>query len=390
MSGVRAPRVLLAVISATTAGVLPTFLTGGLSVQLRADLGFSETVLGAMVSASLATSAIASMSFGHWIEKRGSTVSMRFACLIGAASLVASALAPGWPVLAVTVAVGGLANALAQPASNALVVEMFPPHRHAIALGVKQAAIPTATLLAGIAVPAVALTVGWRWAYAAAAAAALGAALAVPRVDSPRRPRRADASRPNGDLAVGALVVLAVGLACGSAVANSFGAFVTSGAVDVGLSEAAAGTVLAVSSAIGITVRLLVGWLGDRLPHRAFRVVSAMIVGGGLGALLLARGTETSYVVGSLVAFGSGWAWPGLFNFGVVAAHRHAPARATSITQVGAYAGGALGPLAFGALAAATGYRTAWTTTTFVALTAAVVVTVGARSLLARTAQPLG
>ncbi|MDY7105636.1 MAG: MFS transporter [Actinomycetota bacterium] len=388
MSGVRAPRVLLSVIAATTAGVLPTFLTGGLSVQLRADLGFSETVLGAIVSASLATSALASMSFGHWIEARGSTASMRTACLIGAASLSASALAPAWPVLAVTIAAGGLANALAQPASNALVVESVPPRRHAGALGVKQAAIPTATLLAGLAVPALALTVGWRWAYGAGALLALGAAAAVPRIDSPRRTARTASSGRGGDLAVGALVVLAVGLACGSAVANSFGAFVTSGAVEAGLSEAAAGTLLAASSALGITVRLVVGWLGDRIPHRAFRVVAAMIVGGGIGALLLARGTGTSYVIGSLVAFGSGWAWPGLFNFGVVAAHRHAPARATSVTQVGAYAGGALGPLAFGAIASGAGYRAAWTIAALVALTAAIVVTVGARSLAARTAEP--
>ena len=57
-------------------------------------------------------------------------------------------------------------------------------------------------------------------------------------------------------------------------------------------------------------------------------------------------------VVGVVLGFGLGWAWPGLMNFAVVRLHPQAPAAATSITQTGVYAGGCLGPLSLGSLAA--------------------------------------
>ena len=56
----------------------------------------------------------------------------------------------------------------------------MPAHRQGLSFGVKQAAIPVSTLLAGAAVPTVALTVGWRWAFVAAAVAALTALALVP------------------------------------------------------------------------------------------------------------------------------------------------------------------------------------------------------------------
>ena len=55
-----------------------------------------------------------------------------------------------------------------------------PPSRLGLSFGIKQAAIPIATLLAGVAVPTVALTVGWRWAYLIGAGLALLALLIAP------------------------------------------------------------------------------------------------------------------------------------------------------------------------------------------------------------------
>ena len=65
-------------------------------------------------------------------------------------------------------------------------------------------------------------------------------------------------------------------------------------------------------------------------------------------------------VAGVVLGFGLGWAWPGLMNFAVVRLHPQAPAAATSITQTGVYAGGCLGPLGLGAVAAHVGYPTMW------------------------------
>ncbi|MST35344.1 MFS transporter, partial [Acidimicrobiaceae bacterium USS-CC1] len=77
---------------------------------------------------------------------------------------------------------GGLANGAMQPAVNLLLARTVDDRRQGLAFGVKQAAIPTSTLLSGLAVPALALTVGWHVAYLVAAGLALlvGAMLVLP------------------------------------------------------------------------------------------------------------------------------------------------------------------------------------------------------------------
>src|SRR5205823_1137887 len=69
--------------------------------------------------------------------------------------------------------------------SNLTLARSVPAHRLGLSFGVKQAAIPLATLLAGAAVPAVALTVGWRWAYVIAAGLAVLALVGAPRAGEP-------------------------------------------------------------------------------------------------------------------------------------------------------------------------------------------------------------
>jgi hypothetical protein len=64
-------------------------------------------------------------------------------------------------------------------------------------------------------------------------------------------------------------------------------------------------------------------------------------------------------------------------NFAVVRLHAQAPAAATSITQTGVYAGGCIGPLALGAVAAAAGYPTMWTVAAIAMVSAGALMVVG-------------
>ena len=63
--------------------------------------------------------------------------------------------------------------------------------RQGLAFGAQQSGATLGALLAGLALPAVAIPLGWRWAYVAAAALALGAAAFAPRVGARRQPRSA-------------------------------------------------------------------------------------------------------------------------------------------------------------------------------------------------------
>jgi len=156
-------RPVLLAVAVATAGVLPAFLTGGLAVQIRAELGFGAGGLGLAVAVFFAFSALFSAVSGRVVERIGSSTGMRVSALIGAASLVAVAvLAGSWWWLVACLVVGGLGNAIAHPSPHLLLAGEVPQERQGLAFGVKQAAIPAATLLAGLAVPILAVTVGWR------------------------------------------------------------------------------------------------------------------------------------------------------------------------------------------------------------------------------------
>ena len=380
---------MLLAVAVATAGVLPGFLTGGLAVQIRGELGFGEGALGFAVAAFFAASALASVVSGRVVERLGSTLGMRFAAVASAASLLAvSVLATSWWRLCACLVLGGLGNAISHPATHLLLAREVPQNRQGLAFGIKQAAIPAATLIAGLAVPLVATTVGWRWAFAGGAALVLCVALLVPKGEKRNKMRRVKEARA-GDAPLAPLVLLALGIGLGSAAANPLGAFVVESAVAAGIGVGAAGLLLALGSAAGIGVRVVFGHLADRLNSGRLRLVAGMLGVGTVGFVLLASGSAPLLVVGVTVAFAAGWGWPGLFNFAVVKSNPGAPAAATGITQTGASSGAAVGPLAFGLLVEETSFAMAWLASGVVAIFAAAAILAGRGMLLrSRAASP--
>lgn len=388
-------RVFASVIATSTAGVLPVFLLGGMAVQVRADLAFPESSQGWVAFGYFGVSALASAAFGHLVERIGPVRAMRCSSVLAAATLAGAAAAPNFALLLAALAFGGLANSLAQPGSNALIVAAVDARRNGLAFGVKQSAIPAATLLAGLAVPTIALTVGWRWAFAGAACFAAGSGLLVPSVPTtePRSEGTAIGAeraggaaadrRPVGrrEAALSSLLVLGLGAGLGSAMVNCLGAFLTSTAVEAGIARGPAGALLSAGSLLGLSARLYGGWRADTMVGSHFRVVIAMLLIGSIGVALLATGTTAGVLSGTALAFGFGWAWPGIFNLAVVSHNRAAPAAATGITQSGTYAGGAVGPLLFGYLVTHGGYQRAWLAFVIVALAGAGVIEVGRRRI---------
>ncbi|MFR9776028.1 MFS transporter [Micromonospora sp. MS34] len=377
----RTVRASAGAIATTIACVLPVFLLGGLAVQMGRDLHFSPAGLGLAVSVYFGISALASVPSGALVERYGGAVVARAGILLSAGSLLAVAtLARSYPVLVALLGLSAAANALGQLASNAALARHVPGHRQGLSFGVKQAAIPVSTLLAGAAVPTIALTVGWRWAFVAAAGAALAALPAVPAQEGD--PARQPAAGRAGQ-ATGALVVVGLAATLAAAAANALGTFLVDSAAGRGLSPGLAGLTLTLGSAVCVVARVGAGWLADRRESGHVALIAGMLVVGALGLVLLALAGPGALVAGVVLGFGLGWAWPGLLNFAVVKLHPQAPAAATSITQTGVYAGGCLGPLALGATAHTLGYPTMWSAAAAAMLLAAVLMLAGAR-LLAR------
>ena len=373
-------RVQVAAISIALAGALPVFLTGAMAVQIGRDLDFGPARLGIASGTFFAAAALASAPMGRIAERVGPHRACRRAGWAGAVFTAALAATPDYLSLLAFLAAAGSANALAQVSANLLVARGVRAGRQGWALALKQAGVPAGTLLGGLAVPAIALTVGWRWAYACGAVIALGAIGAVPRqrvVPDPVQ-RRAD----SGDVPLGPLVLLAVAVGFAAGANGTLATFLVSTGVEAGFSEASAGLLLTMGSAIGISMRLLAGSRADRRGGRHLPVVTSLLTGGTLGYLLLAPGARLTHVLGAVLAFGAGWAWPGLFNLAVVRLNPGAPGAATGITQTGVYVGALTGPVVFGLVADHAGFGWAWILSAAFSSIGAVGMVVGRRQVL--------
>ena len=363
-----------------TVGVLPVFLAGGVAVQLSDDLEMSELGLGLAVAAYFGSSSLASAPLGRLAQPVGYVKSLRIAALASGIALAGIALAPSLALLSLWLIVAGVANGLGQPAANGLLVGTVPHRRRALAFAIKQSAIPLATLLGGLAVPTLALTVGWRWAFVAASIVALAAAI---RGHGGTKPPVTQEARRVPMFNIRPLLVLGGALAFGAAAANSLGAFATASAVNIGISESTAGWVQVAGSATGLAARILVGWLTDRGIGSDFGIVLIMLIGGAGGFALLGTESALLFSIGVAVGYGMGWAWPGLFTYAVSHRYEASAAAATGITQTGVYVGGVFGPLLFGFVAAEYSYQAAWLITAGCALVAAAGMQLG-RVLVAR------
>ena len=381
MAGVAQPslaRPSALAIAAGAATVLPGFLVGSLALQIRADLDVSVGAVAAGVTVFFAAGAVGAGPGGRLGERAGALRTIR-GCVIGTAVvlLLVALVAQSLAILLGLLAAAGLVNSICQPAINLFMADQVPLDRQGLAFGIKQSAIPTAVLVSGLALPVLALPLGWRATFAICAGAVLAVAAVVGRAGSSfaAPPERARAPRPSRKL-----VITAVGAALASSGPSALGAYLVASAVDVGIAEGAAGALSAAGSASSLVVRILVGHRADRRRDYGFSTMVALLVAGAGGFALLAVGQPAPFVAGVFVAFALGWGWPGLFNLAVVDLHREAPGAATGISQSGIYVGAAIGPAAYGLLSSAIGYAAAWGVAGALSLVAAVAVAWAARA----------
>jgi MFS family permease len=389
----RSLRGLAVIAVAIVAAILPAFILGSLSVEIRSELRYGETAAGLLFAAFFASSAVVSSRVGRRVDRVGPRLALSYAlagtCLIelcigfGADQLV-------WLVLLSGLA--GICNATAQLGANVFIARNLPLRRQGVGFAVKQSAMPGAALIAGLLLPTIALTVGWRWVFVIGSGLSGLALLAVRwrLAPDPIQAGEAD-SQSSSDTASAsasalappllALSILAVAAAFATAAAITLGGFFVESTVNSGVAAATAGFAFAFGSVISILVRLLVGAYADRYTGNLLGVVAIMIFVGSCTSLIFVFQTPTAHFIGLPLAFGAGWAWPGLFNLSVVRASPGFPGRATGITQTGVYVGGAVGPVLFGLTAEHWSYSAAWVLAAVLGLCAAAAVLIGRKFL---------
>jgi MFS family permease len=366
---------------------LPVFLVGALSVELRAALHLGPGGLGAVVALFYLGAATMSIPLGSVVERVGQVRMMRWACALSAVILALVAATSSWPFLGVIMVAGGSAASAMQLGANVFIARRVPDNEQGIAFGWLQAAVPLTTALSGLALPALALTVGWRWAFALAALGAGVAAVTLPHPEpASAQAQIAGRRTPDGELKRGPLLVLATAMGLGMATASALTAFLVASAITSGVGHAAAGLLIAFAAVLGAVSRIVTGSRADRSGGPHMTVVAVMLMAGALGYGLLglasAYGLIGLYLPAAAIAFAAGWGWNGLMIFTVVRSYPTRPAQATAVTQAGARLGAMLGPFAFGQLVVHGSYAMAWAVTAATAICAAGVSRFGQRLMI--------
>ena len=369
-------------IATVAAGAMPGFLVAALAPPLDAELGLGEGGLGLAFAVFWGAGALFSSPGGRVAQRLGWPRAIQVATGLQALScLLIAAFAHSPAVLVGLLALGGVGNSLALPSVSILFSEAIGRERQGTAFGISQSGAPTTALVAGLALPLVALPFGWRWAFVGAAigALALGAS-----VRGAGRGRERPAAEPRGSAGLSAaLVVMTVAACLGTMGAGSANGFLVVSAVDAGFSEPVAGVIFALTGVLAVATRVGLGPISDRPGTHRILIVSLMLAGGGLGFALLGSESRPLFLLGALLATAAGWGWLGVFFHAVVGYHRDAPGAATGVANTGLLAGGCAGPLIFGLVAERTSLEVAWLLAGGAGLAAAVTMLLG-RHLIRR------
>lgn len=233
------------------------------------------------------------------------------------------------------------------------------------AFGIKRVAVPLATVIGGLAVPAVAVTTGWQWAFVIAGLGVLATSSLIPGSQtSPADRRRDRIAKPVPSVAQWPLIVLAIGFGLGLCGAAGLSGFLVTSTVAMGFAKGTAGLIAALAGNAVVGARVAGNIRADRRGRAHFPVVASMLAAGALGYGSRAASSTTHtrwlFIVGAVVDLGAGWGWNGLCNFPVVRTHIDSPACAFGVVRVGGRLGGMLGPVVVGIVVGHWSFPAAW------------------------------
>ncbi|MGY5075839.1 MFS transporter [Streptomyces nigrescens] len=362
---VRAPGGRSLTVLLTTAmafSMLQLFVIGALGPRLVGELGISRTVLGLTTTAGFGAAAVLSPMAGRLVDRVGPRRCLIALLLLTAASLALIGAVPGTAVLLLAVALGGVPQALANPATNKVILAAFPAERRAAVTGLKQSGVQCGAFVAGLPLSLLAAGVGWRGAVWAAAATAALAALWAARILPADRPS-ATAGPPGASSSpreTRRLAAFSLLLGCGIASVNTYLALF--GSQRLGMTPTTAAALVAVLGVAGIGGR--VGWSRAAGRPGWAEALPALLAAGAVGAaLLLAVALRAQPLVWpAAVAVGSFAVSANAVSM-VLVLRKAAPGRAgkdSALVSAGFFAGFAVGPPLFGALVSAAGYGPGW------------------------------
>ncbi|MEU1228822.1 MFS transporter [Streptomyces sp. NPDC005828] len=342
--------------------MMQLFLIGALGPRLVDALGLSGTVLGLTTTVGFGTAAVLSPVGGRIVDRVGPRRALMALLAMAAVALGLIGAAPGPAVLLAAVALGGLPQALANPATNKAILAAVPTPRRGAVTGAKQSGVQLGAFAAGLPLATAAGFLGWRVAVWVAAGAALLAALWAARAlpaDRPPKGGAAPAASTGRGGPVSWLAAFSLFLGAGIASVNTYLALF--GARGLGMGPGPAGALVAVLGVAGIVGR--VGWSRAATPGRAPWFPGLLAAGAVGAAVLLAVAVRVEPLVWVAAVAVGVFAVSGNAVSMVLVMQRSAPGRAgqdSALVAAGFFAGFAVGPPLFGLLAEHGRYGQGW------------------------------
>jgi MFS family permease len=310
-------------------------------------LGVAPAAVGYFVTVVYLGSMIGTVTAGGWVGRFGPILVSQaglILCLVGLAVAASGVL----PAVLLGALLLGLGYGPATPASSVILARAAPPHMLALTFSIKQTGVPLGTAIAGAAVPALVLALGWQGAaLVIGIACALCAALLAPvrsRYDAGRNPAAPVSLRS----AFAPVVLVArdrtllelslVSCIYGGMQITLLAYLVTFLVESFSLSLVLAGMVMAASQITSVAARIAWGVFADRL---ATRRVTLGILGLGMGiTAITALAANPGWPLWALFAFAMAYGatavgWNGVFLAEI--ARRAPPGRVSDATGGSAF-----------------------------------------------------
>ena len=365
--------IFVLILVAQFVGSLGLFSLGALAPLVRAALHLSREQFGSVSATCLFGAVCACLPTG-WLADR---VGVRWLLIAGqgmsGVALVALLLRPTYGALLLGMFCVGVAYGMTMVLTTKALVDWFPRECRATVIGAKFLAHSSAGSMAGLALPTVALGLGWRQAFAVVGSLLLATAGCTlcgyhdrRQARPPTAPQAAAASRCLGrDPHFGRLLM--TGFLLGGAFFTFTGYLTLYLHERLGYPPVLAGSLLALAHGAAAASRVPYGWVSDRWLRGDRRILlrgmMVVAIGALLALVLLPPGTPAPVLATVILLYGvSGLATGGLYHtLATEQAGRDTQGLGAGLASTLLQFGGTATPLMFGALVDATGsYTAAW------------------------------
>ncbi|HEX7788741.1 MAG TPA: MFS transporter, partial [Methylomirabilota bacterium] len=154
---------LLAILTASYgAGAFGMLGISPLSPSLVDGLGLTRFQVAFLVPSIYLAGLLFSLPGGRLADRLGVRPAFLGGLAVAAIGLLAAALAPGFLAFLACLFAAGSGWSVVNPALGKAIMDVFPTRERGIAMGIKQMGLTLGGLVAALALPAVAATLGWR------------------------------------------------------------------------------------------------------------------------------------------------------------------------------------------------------------------------------------